>query len=207
MGSGNKPQTVTSSQVFLERLEGELSQIPWARQLAFAASCCERAFPNYVIFSGQEGWGDPAILRQCLDKTWNLIEGEPFPADQIRELKQRCEAATPDADDFESSMVGPGQEAAFCVHLLLDLCLERDPRHAVRISTWARDTIDSYVQHLENIDVADPEREQRIEGHPLMREELERQQSDLAYLKRADVDLSEFKRRATRVTKSNIGLL
>ena len=39
-----------------------------------------------------------------------------------------------------------------------------------------------------------------------MQEELERQRSDLAYLKRADIDLIEFKRRATHVTKSNIGL-
>jgi uncharacterized protein len=206
MGSANKVQRVTSFQVFLDSLDAELRQMPWARQLAFAASCCERAFPNYVVFSGQAGWGDPAVLRQSLDKTWRFVEGEPFPEDEIRKLKQRCEAATPDADDFESVVVGPGQEAAFCVHLLLDFCLERDRRSAVRISTWVRDTIDSYVQHLENIDTADPEREQRIEGHPLMREELERQQSDLAYLKRADIDLAEFKRRATRVTKSNIGL-
>ena len=113
--------------------------MPWVRQLAFAASCCERAFPNYVVFSGQTGWGDPAVFRQSLDKTWNFIAGEAFPEDEIRELKRRCDEATPDADDFQSATVGPAQDAGFCVQLLLDFCLQDNPQYAVRISTFVRE--------------------------------------------------------------------
>ena len=103
-------------------------------------------------------------------------------------------------------MAGAGQEAACCVQLLLDFCLEENPRYAVRISNFVRNTIDDCVQDLENIETTDPAREERIESHPLMQAELDRQKSDLAYLKRPDADLAEFRRRATHVTKSNIGL-
>ena len=46
---------------------------PWSpvQRIALAAGMAERWLPAYETFSSSENWGDPAILRQCLDAVWN----------------------------------------------------------------------------------------------------------------------------------------
>lgn len=192
-------------QAFLETLERELNKIPEVCQLAFGAACCERALPNYIAFSNAEHWGDPRILRGALDRVWKIIAGEDVVEDEIKGLEKQCHAATPDSDDFGSVLGTAGQEASIAIQLLLRYCLEADPQYGLRISTLQRDTIDCFVQDQLDLDPMDPRLNEIIEAHPLMREELERQKNDLAYLLKGS-DLGEFCRQARKIEKSNIGL-
>src|SRR5712691_9422325 len=131
---------------FLEVLERELKRLPHSFQLAFAASCCERAYPNYVIFFQRARWGGPAALRTSLNRVWDFIEGSSRALDDIGELEQKCESVTPDLDDFSTSDIdiqaAAAQEAAFMVRLLLQFCRDRQLSHPISIATFARDTID-----------------------------------------------------------------
>lgn len=200
-----------SFKVFLGLLEKELAQLPHRIQIAFSASCAERAYLNYANFSRLTSWGDPSVLRVALKKAWDSLEME-IPAIDVRKLEQECRSLTPDLDDFSSPDVdvqaAAAQEAAFMITLLLEYLLDKNPSYGVRIATFARDTIDMYVQVIENLDAAQPETENKIENHPLMVTELTAQLKDLATLKgiRTTDELKLFKKMSTNIRRSNIGL-
>src|ERR1041384_7632372 len=159
-------------QSFVARLEDRLRTLPHSHRLAFSAACCERAYPNYVIFFQLSHWGGPAVLRASLNKVWDFVEGASLIFDEISELQQKCESVTPDLDDFSTSDIdvqaAAGQEAAFMVNLLLQLCRDNQLSYVLRIVTFARDTIDLYIQAVEKLDPADPQLNRKIYQHPLM---------------------------------------
>jgi uncharacterized protein YjaG (DUF416 family) len=194
-------------------LESKLQELPHSHRLAFAASCCERAYPNYVVFFQLARWGGPAILRASLNRVWDFIEGSTRALDDLRELEQKSEAVTPDLDDFSTPDIdvqaAAAQEAAFMVRLLLQFCRDNQLSYALRITTFARDTIDMYVQVLEKLDPADPRLDQRVAQHPLMVQETRKQESDLLRLTqtRTQAELQAFRRYATNPDRSNIGLV
>lgn len=198
---------------FLKRLESELRGLSHSGRLAFAASCCERAYPNYLIFFQRTHWGGPAALRASLNKVWDFIEGSIRASEDIGELELKCEAVTPDLDNFSTSdidvLAGAAQEAAFMVRLLLQFCRDNQVSYGMRITTFARDTIDMYVQVAENLDPSDTELDTKVAQHPLMRQEIRNQENDLLKLTqiKTRAELQEFKEYATKPKWSNIGLM
>ena len=194
-------------------LERRLQELPHSHRLAFAASCCERAYPNYVIFFQRARWGGPAVLRTSLNRVWDFIEGSARALDDIGELEQKFESVTPDLDDFSTSDIdvqaGAAQKAAFMVRLLLQFYRDDQLSYAVRTTTFARDTIDMYVQVIEKLDPADPQLDGKIARHPLMLQEIQKQESDLLKLTgmKTRAELQEFRRYATNPEQSNIGLI
>jgi uncharacterized protein YjaG (DUF416 family) len=182
--------------------------MPFANQLAFAASCCERALPNYADFSKRQRWGDLATIRSGIDTAWQIVCGAKQKDELIAELEAKCKEVTPNSDDFPGVDVTSAQEAALMVTLLLQFCRDRQPSYSVRIATFARDTIDSYVQTDQELEPSDPNLEEKISRHFLMKKELERQASDLAALKiiNSREERCRFKVRAAGAPESNIGV-
>lgn len=164
---------------FLAELPQKLDRLPYQKQVAFAAACCERAFPNYLNFSVESRWGDPGALRAGIDVAWKVAVGETCEPAAILALESRCKSVTPSSDEFLGEDVTAAQEGAFMVTLLLQLCHSRDKNCAVRTATFARDTIDLYVQTALALDPSDPKLEEKIASHPLMAAELEKQRTDL----------------------------
>lgn len=197
---------------FLKRLERELDQLPHPHRLAFSASCCERAYPNYVRFFHLAHWGGPATLRTALDTVWDHIEGSDRIFDDLVELEQKCEFVTPDLDNFSTPDIdvqaAAAQEAAFMVRLLLQLSRDKQRSHVISITTFAADTIDMYVQVIEQLDPADPQLDEKVAHHPLTVQEICKQEGDMLRLGQTHTqpDLREFRRYATHPEKSNIGL-
>jgi hypothetical protein len=152
-------------------------------------------------------------LRASLDSVWAFIEGSRSDLDDLAELEQKSEAVTPDLDDFSTPDIdvqaAAAQEAAFMVRLLLQFCRDNKPSYAVRITAFARDTIDTYVQVLEKLDPADPQLDEKIARHPLMVQEIRKQEDDLLRLTQAKTraELQAFRMYATNPVESNIGLI
>lgn len=184
-------------QHFLERVEDRLAPLPRANRLAFAAACCERAYPNYEFFSRVAKWGDPSILREALDIVWEAAK-EPKSPELLMSLEQKCLSVTPDLDDFATEeldvIAAAAQDAAFMIALLLQLARESDARYARRIATFARDTLDTYVQAREKIAANDPDLEQRISEHPLIARELRAEERDLQEVERMCASPLEIQR-------------
>ena len=195
-------------QSFLDGLEGQIAELPLRNQVAFAASCCERAIPNYQAFSEAEKWGDAEFLRNCLDRVWSFIEGEPLSSEEAKTLEAKCKAITPNSDDFSSDYVDAAQEAAFMVTLLLQWVGDQNPHYAVRIATFCRDTVDLHVQVLESLNPSDPDLEDKIARHPLMSAELAKQSQDLGTLAKIKTrdELKKFRATTRQTGGSNIGI-
>lgn len=118
-----------------------MSKLSTKHLLAFAASCCERALPNYEVFAKCNLAGDPLALRRALDTVWNHIAGMEIALSEIDQHRTSCEAAIPDSDDYGTLEASAAQDAGFMILVLLELFRDPDPKHVVRIATFARDKI------------------------------------------------------------------
>jgi hypothetical protein len=194
---------------FLENVVAEMSELTHAHRLAFCASCCERALPNYSTFVSRESWGMVEPFRKALDAAWSVASGRRPDAD-LGELKNLCESWVPDSDDFPSAEAAAAQDAALMVLVLLEHVTDADARHCQRIASFSRDTVDMWVQLAEKLDSAAPELEEQIEQSRLMQREIGKLREDIAVLQREAALTPEFISRFRDASlvdgESNIGL-
>jgi hypothetical protein len=191
-------------------LRVRLDQMGDRQQLAFGASCSERLLHNYLAFLNDTGWGDIAPLRDALDLVWAFLCGRPYPDDSVKHLRTLCEAEAPDSDDFTSLYVSLAQDACFSICALLDFLLSSDVDKIVVAATYATDSVDLYVQEIEDMDSNAPDVEERILAHVLMQRELRKQKDDLEAIAQARIlDASFFiqlKNSSSNEGKSNLDL-
>lgn len=164
------------------RLIRDLSQLSKQKQLAFGLFCCERLLPNYIIFSQENNWGDIIILRESTLKVWSVLSGLKLTKDDIDLVVTRCEEVTPDSDEFDSLYVSFAQDACFSVCCLFDFILNGESGRIAQIAEFATDSLDLYIQEVENLQPNDTELEQKILENPLMQNELSRQAQDISNL-------------------------
>lgn len=166
-----------------DQLRQSLARLdPWKR-VAFMALCCERMVPNYDRFTADSGFGDAQILRHGIDATWSWLESDRAP-DDLKSVRARIEQQMPNTEDFSSPFTSAALDAANAVASLLDALSEPDGADPVEVASLARDTIDLYVQEIDDLDPNDRELEDAIRRHPLMQAELRRQRDDLTHLER-----------------------
>lgn len=191
-------------------LKNRLIVLDRNRQLAFGALCCERLFPNYLAFQHDSGWGDAALMRAALDCVWACLRDQPPSSEEIENITSSCEDAAPSSDDFDSLYVTAAQDACFAICALLDYLLESDIDKIVQAATYATDSVDLYVQEIENMAPNDPKLEQKILMHRLMQRELTQQEEDLKAIEVIPALTQEFlaERRASwnNNNKSNLDL-
>ena len=162
-----------------DALKARLEQLDERRQLAFGAVCCERLLPNYEAFSRDAGWGGVAPLRHALDRIWDYLGGTTLVAKDAETALEACEAVVPDSEDHTSLYVTAAQDACFSVCALYDFVLDPQTDHIADIARFATDSVDLYVQEIEQMRPNDPQLEQKIAGHHMMQRELAQQERDL----------------------------
>jgi uncharacterized protein YjaG (DUF416 family) len=142
-------------------------------------------FPNYIRFQHEFRWGDYRSIRSALDIGWNWLEDMNIGHAQLAELRNACARSAPETEDFDTILASAALDAASAACLLLDQIPNAVPEKAVEVSTLARDTVDMYVQVLDNMPANSLGLEERIRLHPLMQKEIERQYFDLDLLSNA----------------------
>src|SRR6266542_1479181 len=159
-----------------DRCLAVLAQMRPHQQLACGAACAERMLPSYEALVREVGWKDAGPLRRTLDAVWRAGGGQLLAAGDWRELLAECEGCVPDSEELASLSTPAAQEAAFAVCSLVEFVLEGDLHHVVRVLCFAIDAVDVILQEREAMDLRDGRREQKILEHPLMQQELARQQ-------------------------------
>ena len=187
------------------QIAARLGRLDHRRQVAFALSCAERMQPNYGAFHRDHHWGDATVLRAGIDLGWRWLDGESVDADALSQIGAACEQQAPDTEEFQSRTVSPALDAAIAVSAVIALIKTREVAKAVEAASLSRDTVDMFVQELENMPPDAPNLEDRIRLHSLMQAELERQSSDLAALE-SGIDLGQLAAAWKAPTVSNIGL-
>lgn len=173
-------------------LKKRLQKLNIKSQLAFGAACCERLLPNYLAFVKDTGWGDITPIRNALDLIWLHLEGKLTESIEIKKILYSCELVAPDSEDFQSLYVTSAQDACFAVCGLLDYWIEHDVNKIVQAATYATDSVDLYIQVVENLNPNTPDLEKKILTHKLMQRELSQQEKDLESIEKTKDINSKF---------------
>lgn len=164
-----------------DQMRQSLSQLESWKQIAFMALCCERMVPNYEQFAAETSFGDPLVLRLGLGAAWSWLVTRQVP-DHLNTVRMAVEQQTPDTTNFASPFTSAALDAVNAVACLLDALVNPEIADPVEVAVLSYDTVDIYVQEIEDLDPREDGFEDRILSHPLMQKELRRQREDLSYL-------------------------
>ncbi|MEH2136433.1 DUF416 family protein [Nostoc sp.] len=129
-------------------LEQGLEALPPMHQVAFAAACCERLFPNYGIFLREikaQGWNGNDPIREALDEIWEFLAGKKIDAARFRELLSNCEEYP---YEYENEETPEGQRGAWIVSETIKLCLEQTPQKIILVAKEIDGTLYIYIDYL-----------------------------------------------------------
>ena len=191
-----------------EVLSDKLEELSKEKKIVFGASCCERLLPNYKKFVEVEKWGDFESLRSALNEIWKHVVESKMPQQKISGLIDKCDKITPDAEDFSSIYTSFAIDAGGAIYELLQYCLDGKTKYLVDIASFARDTVDMYIQERDDMDYNLPDFEEQIVNDELMQKELKKQFDDLEVLKNQKIFDESFIHtfRSSIEGKSNIEL-
>jgi uncharacterized protein len=166
-------------------LRSRLARLSANSRIVFAAACCERLLPNYVLFVKSASWGDSTVLREALDYIWHTVTSGNIDRGHVEELLERCDAIVPDSEAFSSDFTSAAIDAGAAIMETLKTLLDDSIDHIIDTASFCRDTVDMFIQIRDGLDFNnDPEFEEKIARDPLMQYELERQALVLEQLER-----------------------
>src|SRR5581483_2788452 len=147
------------------------------RRAAICAACAERLIPLHEIY-WLKGNASPSLFRNALDSVWEYLAGEVQSPSALEELFESTKDSVPDEDEVAEDPYA--QDAAISVAYALDVCRSHDVASVVTCLEQAYNGVDSYVlNQLVHDGVIGVEIEAQILSHPIVQQELERQQSDI----------------------------
>jgi uncharacterized protein YjaG (DUF416 family) len=186
--------------VVLERIKN----LRDSSRIAFGVACCERLVPNYAAFSHEVQWGNENVLKETIERLWEHCLEKCLLQGEVERLTKACELAAPDSEAFSSPLTTFAQDAAFAVCSVLDYLSEHRVEKIAQASSYAIDTVDLYVQEVENMKPNTADLEERIKNHPLMQNEIGNQLADLDFLENGG-SIQELRSRCHQRMASNIG--
>lgn len=186
--------------VDLNVLEKELDRLSAFHRIAFAASCCERLFPNYCVFAREEKWGNPSVLRNALNEVWESLEKRAFDVNKIHALMEDCLAEAPDSDNVSISAYDfEAQAVVTAICRTLKACIDPDTKLILKVEDPVGDTLFAGVELIEESKEPSAwevktleEKFKIIASNPLSVREIAKQQEDLQKLKDAETLDSEL---------------
>jgi uncharacterized protein len=175
-------------------VQGLIEQLTIEKQFVFAILCCERLFENYVVFSSKYKWGNVGDLKISIDTLVKYIENKYFDKDEILFLIRKIDKATPNTEDFNSILVSFALDACNSIYEALEFILDPQIEKIVDIATFARDTVDMYIQEKNHLAFNDPFFEFKIENDYYMVQEKALQKGQLNFLLLNDLNTYTFKK-------------
>jgi uncharacterized protein len=154
--------------------------LPWKKQLSFALLIFERMLPSLITFS-KDTARDASCYFKGRDIAWDILRngGNGTAA---RSLNEECLKNAPDTEDFTHELTSCALNAALTMSDILEFTEDRLGDHITYISTLATDSLHLYLHGLDPVVLSNPDRDERLAAHPLMQQELRRQEEDIKFL-------------------------
>jgi hypothetical protein len=173
-----------------KNLPALLTTLPQKKQLAFALLIFERLLPRLTAFCKDTGV-DCSCCLKAQKAAWSALETSSKRSALYRSLNKACLKNAPDTENFTHELTSDALNAFLAVSEIMQFMLDGSSDHIAYVSTLATDSVDLYVSQLEPVLVATREREDWIASHPLMRQELRRQEEDIKFLAALPVQFDE----------------
>lgn len=168
--------------IFNEKaLYKKLRNLKYWKQLAFLTSVCQRLLPNFLIFARKTNYIHENQLEKALEVALKYLE-EGTTQVNLEKNEKACERIAPNTEDFDTILVSSALDATIAVSLLMKAFSKNDTSIIVEAISLINDTIDMYVQEIENLNSQDDKLEEKILSHTLMQKELQRQNKDIEFL-------------------------
>lgn len=166
-------------------LKAEISMLPHAFRVAFAAACAERQMDAYKEFEEECSRPRANALVLALEETWM----QPDQPQDLESFECRLDALmrlVPNEDNIDGAWTQGAtnaQNAGMTVIYALRARLRGDARESAWAARVAYEALDNFVINTVGIDINIAGAELDVAGHPLVQAELLRQLRDLADLK------------------------
>jgi len=173
---------------YRNEIKSLIEKLAQRKQSVFSLLCCERLLDNYKIFSLNFKWGDVSELAKGIDCLIRYIENNSFDKDEIKNIIKNISKITPNTEDFDTILVSFALDACNSVYESLNFLLNPNIEKVIDIASFARDTVDMYIQVKDSLDYSDPQFEYKIAKNFYMHQEKERQNKHLGILESNELD-------------------
>jgi uncharacterized protein YjaG (DUF416 family) len=174
---------------FRNEIEQSIKKLTDKGKILFAILTCEKLYPNYVVFSGKQNWGNPEVLKEGISLIYQvIIKDDLFNEHEIKDIINSLNLVTPDTEDFESILVSFALDACTSLFSTLHYMINKDPEYILDVATYARDTVDMYIQEKDDMNSLDPSIDIQIEHDDFMIQEKQRQRDLITRLSNTSLD-------------------
>ncbi|WP_251977495.1 YjaG family protein [Salinicola avicenniae] len=182
-----------------------LRQLDVRQRIAFMAALSERLLPNYALYAGMSGNGDPRVLNNVLDLVWERLKVKSAKIDFDKQAEKLAEAEPPEADD--SFGARRATESIMALTTLLDALRGEAPEAMLEVSQVSRDGVRAMIEMSEGSEDAE-QLEALFREHALMQDERDFQDAVLEAVEQDPslADLTALRRLGRNQGVSNLGL-
>lgn len=189
----------------LPGFNARLRQLNVRQQLAFMAALTERLVPNYALYAGMSGEGNPSVLHNVLDLVWERLKIASAKIDFDKQAEKLSAVEPPETDD--SFGARRATEAIMALTTLLDTLRGEAPEATLEVSRVSRNGVRAYIEMTEGSEDA-----KRLDAlfreHELMQDERDFQDAVLEALEAAPQldDIAALRTLGRNQGVSNLGL-
>jgi uncharacterized protein YjaG (DUF416 family) len=178
-----------------------LLQLPVHHQAVLAALTCEKMLPSISKFDEHELKQGCPLFEEAITAIHAFGLRTSVPVTVYQQLKDQLIAFWPDLDESDNEFASYAFDACGALSEALLLVEMKDSAHLLNCLTAATDTIDMYVQDLQELNLSPADLNDFIDASPVMKRERHRQEVlTQALLGRATLD-SEFLAQLKRVNE------
>jgi uncharacterized protein YjaG (DUF416 family) len=162
-------------------LKADLNVLPQRTRAAFAAACAERLFPAYAAFLKASGRDDHGLVRRTLDLAWDGARSGAVPLEDPADLFEQCVALIPGDESEDDAIPAHADDGIASAAYALQAAAGLDDKAAGWAAERVTNSLDTFLLSNE-IDISEPEAEQRVWEHSLVAAEISRRKDDLRRL-------------------------
>jgi uncharacterized protein YjaG (DUF416 family) len=185
----------------MDSLQPLLLQLPVTHQAVLAALTCEKMLPSISQFDEQESKPGRPLFEEAIKAIFAFGLGSSLPMTAYQQLQDQLATFWPDLDESDNDFASYAFDACGALAEALLLVEEQKTAHLLNCLTAATDTIDMYVQDLQELTLSPSELNAFIEASPVMKQERHRQQVLTQELLRRAALNSEFLTHLKRLNK------
>ena len=161
-------------------LRSLLTNLPFVGLRAFIAACATRQLGAYAYFQKETGASGLEVLRNALDNVWSHIDdGELDPSSLMGECEQLFEN---ESDSWELHRAW-AESSVLSIVAALRSFVESPLDIAVETAIYGQDALDLRIIYVLGLDMSDRGNEAKVDAHPTMVKEVEREQRDIGEIR------------------------
>lgn len=191
--------------LFIEQIKNDIQALNKRNKIVYCLLISEKLLPNYKYFCNIYKFGEIKKLEQIIDILYDYVFDKiNVSHEEINIYLNEIEEITPDTNDYSTILVSFALDACTAIISTLNFIKSENDNHVLDVASYARDTVDMFIQERDDLDLNNRELETLIENDNLMKKEKEKQKRIIEYLKKHDIINKMFIEELREINSGNI---